>query len=108
MRDWFLYASGTLGLASAFVHGLLGETRVFARARIEPDRLGRLMRGVWHCSTVAWAGLAVLPIVAPWMGSQMARYWIVGAAVIIYGFAAITNAWVLQLRHFRLGPVDEY
>jgi hypothetical protein len=49
---------------------------------------------------VAWAGVAVLLIVAPWMGSQMARHWIVGAAVIIYGFAAIANAWVLQGRHF--------
>jgi hypothetical protein len=38
MRDSLLYASGTLGLAAAFVHGLLGETRVFARARIEPER----------------------------------------------------------------------
>ena len=100
MRDLPLYASGTLGLAAAFVHGLLGETRVFARARIEPERLRLLIRGVWHCSAVAWAGVAVLLIAAPWMGSQMARHWIVGAAVIIYGFAAITNALVLQGRHF--------
>jgi len=50
MRDTLLYASGTLGLVAAFLHGLLGETRVFARARIEPERLGRLIRGVWHCS----------------------------------------------------------
>ena len=84
MRDLFLYASGTLGLALAFVHGLLGETRVFARARIEPERLGRLIRGVWHCSAVAWAGVAVLLIVAPWMGSQMARY---SALAIVVGLA---------------------
>src|SRR5262249_4845440 len=45
MRDTLLYTSGTLGLALAFVHGLLGETRVFARARIEPERLGRLILG---------------------------------------------------------------
>jgi hypothetical protein len=38
MRDLFLSASGALGLAMAFVHGLVGETRVFAR--IEPERLG--------------------------------------------------------------------
>jgi hypothetical protein len=42
------------------VHGLLGETRVFARARIEPERLGRLIRGVWHCSAVAWVSVGVL------------------------------------------------
>jgi hypothetical protein len=34
------------------------------------------------------------------MGSQPARHWIVGAAVVIYGFAAITNAWVMRGRHF--------
>jgi hypothetical protein len=95
-----LYASGTLGLALAFVPGLLGETQVFARARIEPERLRRLIRGVWHCGAVAWAGVAVLLIVAPWMGSQMSRHWIVGAAGVIYGFAAIVNAWVMRGRHF--------
>src|SRR5215831_15510731 len=100
MRDLFLYTSGTLGLAAAFVHGLLGETRVFARARIEPERLGRLIRGVWHCSAVAWASVAVLLIVAPSMDSQMARHWIVGAAVVVYGFGAIVNAWVLRGRNF--------
>ena len=100
MRDLFLYASGTMGLASAFVHGLLGETQVFSRARIEPERLERLIRGVWHCSAVAWAGVAVLLIVAPWMGSQTARHWIVGAAVVVYGFAAIGNVWMMRGRHF--------
>ena len=92
MRDLMLYASGTLGLVAAFVHGLLGETRVFTRVRIEPERLKRLIQLVWHCSAVAWAGIAVLLIAAPWMGSQIARHWIVGAAVVIYGFAAFANA----------------
>src|SRR5262245_59702438 len=49
-RDLLLCASGTLGLAVAFGHGLLGETHVFARARIEPEHLRRLIRLVWHCS----------------------------------------------------------
>jgi hypothetical protein len=100
MRDLLLYASGTLGLVAAFVHGLLGETPVFTRVRIEPERLKRLIQLVWHCSAVAWAGIAVLLIAAPWTGSQIARHWIVGAAVVIYGFAAFANAWALQGRHF--------
>jgi len=49
---------------------------------------------------VAWAGVAVLLIAAPWMGSQVARYWIVGAAVVIYGFGAIANARAMRGRHF--------
>jgi hypothetical protein len=43
------------GLVSAFIHGLLGETRVFARPRIEPELLRRLIRNVSHCSAVASA-----------------------------------------------------
>src|SRR5262245_10101379 len=100
MRDLLVYASGTLGLAAAFVRSLIGETRVFARARIDPERLRLLIRGVWHCSAVAWAGVAVLLIAAPWMGSQIARYWIVSTAVLVYGFGAIANAWVMRGRHF--------
>ena len=68
-----------------------------ARARIEPERLVRLIRGVWHCSAVALASVVVLLIVAPWMGSQMARHWIVSAAD---GFGAVANAWAMRGRHF--------
>ena len=39
MRDLLLYASGILGLVAAFLHGYLGETRVFTRVDIEPERL---------------------------------------------------------------------
>jgi hypothetical protein len=48
-RDLLLYTSGILGLAATFLHGYLGETRVFVRARIEPERLRTLIRLVWHC-----------------------------------------------------------
>jgi hypothetical protein len=65
MRDLLLYASGVLGLIAAFLHGYLGETRVFARVRIEPERLRTLIRLVWHCSVVAWAAVGVLLIAAP-------------------------------------------
>jgi hypothetical protein len=100
VRDWALYASGILGLAAAFLHGLLGETRVFARARIEPERFRLLMRLVWHCSVVAWAAVGILLIAAPTMGSPTARYWIVGAAVAVFGFAAVANAWATRGRFF--------
>ena len=99
-RDLLLYASGILGLAATFLHGYLGETRVVVRARIEPERLRTLIRLVWHCSVVAWAAVAVLLIAAPSMGSPAARYWIVGAAVVVFGFAAIANAWATRGRFF--------
>jgi hypothetical protein len=34
------------------------------------------------------------------MGSQAARYWIVGAAAAVFGFAAIANAWATRGRFF--------
>jgi hypothetical protein len=100
MRDLSLYAAGTLGLVAAFLHGYLGETRVFTRVHIEPERLRTLIRLVWHCSVVAWAALAVLVIAAPAIGSQAARYWIVGVATVVFGFAAIANAWATRGRFF--------
>ena len=71
MRDLLLYASGILGLAAASLHCVLGETRVFARVRIEPERLRTLIRLVWHCSVVAWAAVAVLLIAAPFRVRQL-------------------------------------
>jgi hypothetical protein len=40
------------------------------------------------------------------MGSQMARHWIIGA-VVMYGFGAIANAWVMRGAALRLGRVDD-
>src|SRR4051794_19022587 len=79
MRDLLLQCAGVLTIAVALIHGILGETKVFARARIEPERLRTLIRLVWQASTVAWIGGGVLLIAAPWMQSEPARHWIVVA-----------------------------
>ncbi|MGY4432111.1 hypothetical protein ACVWWO_004588 [Bradyrhizobium sp. F1.13.1] len=67
MRDLLLQCAGGVTIAVALIHGLLGETKVFARARIEPERLRTLIRLVWQASTVAWIGGGALLIAAPWM-----------------------------------------
>ena len=36
MRDVLLQCSGLAAIAVALIHGVLGETKVFARATIEP------------------------------------------------------------------------
>ena len=36
MRDLILQCAGVAGIAVSLVHGVLGETRVFARATIQP------------------------------------------------------------------------
>ncbi len=68
MRDLLLQCSGLAAIAVALIHGVLGETKVFARATIEPPRLRTLIRLVWQAGTVAWIGGGVLLIAAPLMG----------------------------------------
>src|SRR6266702_243696 len=73
MRDLILQCAGIAGIAVALIHGVLGETKVFAKATIEPERLRTLIRLVWQAGTVAWIGGGVLLIAAPSMGSESAR-----------------------------------
>ena len=40
MRDLLLQCSGLAAIAVALIHGVLGETKVFARATITPDPSG--------------------------------------------------------------------
>lgn len=100
MRDLLLQCAGVLTIAVAFIHGYLGEAKVFARARIEPERLRTLIRLVWQASTVAWIGGGVLLIATPWMGSEPARHWIVVTMACVFGFSAFANAWATRGRHF--------
>jgi hypothetical protein len=100
MRDLLLQCSGLTAIAAAVIHGVLGETRVFVRASIEPARLRTLIRLVWQAGTVAWIGGGVLLMAAPWLGSEPARHWIVVTMAGVVGFAALANAWALRGRHF--------
>ena len=86
--------------AVALIHGVLGETKVFARATIEPPRLRTLIRLVWQAGTVAWIGGGVLLIAAPSMGSEPARHWIVVTIVAVFAFAAAANALVVARPRF--------
>jgi len=100
MRDLLLQCSGLAAILVALIHGTLGETKVFARATIEPPRLRTLIRLVWQAGTVAWIGGGVLLLAAPWMESNSARHWIVVTLAIVFGFAALANAWATRGRHF--------
>jgi hypothetical protein len=93
MRDLLLQCSGIAAIAVALIHGVLGETKVFARATIEPARLRTLIRLVWQAGTVAWIGGGVLLIAAPRMASEPARHWIVVTLACVFAFGALGNAW---------------
>src|SRR5256885_13469043 len=92
MRDLLLQCAGIIAIVVALIHGVLGETRVFARATIEPPRLRTLIRLVWQASTVAWIGGGGLLIAAPWMASEPARHWIGLTLVAVVGFAAFSHS----------------
>ena len=99
MRDLLLQVAGLAAIAVAMIHGVLGETKVFSRATIEPPRLRMLIRLVWQAGTVAWIGGGVLLIAAPWMASEPARHWIVATTAVVFAFAAACNAWALRGKH---------
>jgi hypothetical protein len=100
MRDIILQCAGVAGIAVSLIHGVLGETKVFAKATIQPESLRTLIRLVWQAGTVAWIGGAVLLIAAPSFGSESARHWIVITVIAIYAFAAAANAWWSRGRGF--------
>lgn len=100
MRDLILQAAGVVAIGVSVIHGLLGETKIFAIARIEPERIKLLLRLVWQAGTVAWIGMGVLLIAAPSMASPAARAWIVGMAVVTFGVAVLANVWATRGKHF--------
>jgi hypothetical protein len=100
MRDLALQAAGALAILVALGHGAIAELRVFAKARIEPQRARNLLRFVWQASTVDWIGIGLLLIAAPAFGSETARHWVIGVAVVVYLYAAIGNAVVSRRPHF--------
>jgi hypothetical protein len=100
MRDLLLQCSGLAAIAAAIIHGVLGETKVFPRTTIEPQRLRALFRLVWQAGTVAWIGGGVLLIAAPSMASEPARHWIVVTLACVFAFSALANALATRGRHF--------
>jgi hypothetical protein len=100
MRDIILQCAGVAGIVVAIIHGVLGETKVFAKATIQPESLRTLIRIVWQAGTVAWIGGGVLLIAAPSLGSESARHWITATMIAVYSFAVAGNAWWSRGRGF--------
>ncbi|MGJ4941087.1 hypothetical protein ACQR1W_10990 [Bradyrhizobium sp. HKCCYLS1011] len=100
MRDVLLQCAGVAAIAAALIHGVLGETKIFPRLTIAPERLRTLLRVVWQASTVAWIGGGVLLIAAPSMASDVARHWTVVTLAVVFALAAIGNALATRGRHF--------
>jgi hypothetical protein len=100
MQDLFLWTAGIGAIAVALIHGILGETKVFSQATIEPPRLRALIRICWQIGTVGWICGGVLLLAAPAIASAPARHWIVITMCAMYGFGVIGNFWVFRGRHF--------
>jgi hypothetical protein len=100
MKDILLQLAGFGALAVAVAHGVLIETRVFARVRIEPPRARTMLHGICQISTVAWAAGGLLLIATPHVAGAAARPWIVLATCASYVFGALGNAIASRGRHF--------
>ena len=99
MRDLLLQGAGVIAILVSIAHGVLGETKVFARTTIQPPRMRLLLRLVWQAGTLAWIAGGVLLIAAPSMGSDTARHWIIATLAVVFGFAAIANALATRTVH---------
>jgi len=99
MRDLALQAGGALAILTAIIHGAIAELKVFARAEIAPRGTRRLLRLIWQASTIDWIALGILLIATPAFGSESARRSIVALAVVVYGYAALSNAIATRGRH---------
>jgi len=100
MRDMMLELAGALGLAIACIHGVLGETKIFARAQITPEYARLMTRLGWQCGATAWFCFGALLILAPSFNADTARHAIIIAASLVYAFGALANAWGTKARHF--------
>ncbi|HUA26214.1 MAG TPA: hypothetical protein VMA54_18940 [Steroidobacteraceae bacterium] len=99
MRDLAVQAADVLAILVALVYAALAECVVFPRARIEPPWTRRLLRVLWQAGTVDWVSMGVLLVVSPYLGSEMARRWIIAAAVVVYACAGIGNALAIRALH---------
>jgi len=102
MRDLLLQGAGAVAILVAIVHGVIGETRIFAaspRIIIEPARVRNLLRLIWQAGTAAWIGCGVLLFAAPSMASDPARHWIVATMGAVLAVGALGNALATRGRH---------
>jgi len=106
MRDVLLQCAGLAAIAVALIHGVLGETKVLARATIQPERLRTLIRLVWQAGTVAWIGGGVLLIAAPIVASAPARHWIVVTFACVFAFGALAQRCGHERPAFRLDRAE--
>ncbi len=83
MKNLLVELAGILGIAAAIVHGYLGETKLFAAARIEPNRARPLLKAVWYCSVVDWTAVGVLLLLVPAMGAGQARTAVILASAAV-------------------------
>ena len=100
MANFLLNLAGAMGMLTALVHGYQGETRVFARARIEPAKARTISRLGWQCGTVGWLAVGALLWAAAGLHEAAARHLIILAAGATYGFGAIANLLVFRARHY--------
>jgi hypothetical protein len=97
-KSMLLILAGSVAMLTAVIHGVLGETKIFAKARIEPAWIRLLLRLIWQCGALAWFGLGVLLVVAADF-EPAAQRWIVAVAVVNFLAGAAGNAWVTRGRH---------
>ena len=100
MQDLALRVAGALALFAALAHSVIGERYVFPVLRVEPQRFALLLRLIWHCLSVGWAGGGLFLLALPLLGEDRVRFWAIAVFALIFAAAALTNCIATQGRHF--------
>jgi len=93
-----LYAAVLILLATGVLHSYLGEARILGplfalppQGVLKSPRVRGILRGAWHITSLAWAGLAIVLVLAAGTAFEPAAVWTtvaIGAATALICLAS--------------------
>jgi hypothetical protein len=101
MDTILLPVAGVLGIATALIHGYLGETRIIALASFPSRQAKEFARAVWQLSTATWVAGSLTIAAAPFVFAELPQRrlaLLVACSPMVYGL--VCNAWISRGRHF--------
>ena len=98
--SWALYISGIAAIISAIGHSFLGERYLVQPlltadiSFLKPRARQRLLRGVLHLASVAWAGIGAMLIYEAHQGSADPAW--LFFIVPVFALSGLMNLWALR------------
>lgn len=101
MDTILLMIAGALGVATALIHGYLGETRIIALAAFPSRQARGFVRAIWQLSTTIWISGSLVIAAAPFaFADPLQRRLVLALACLPMVYGLVCNAWISRGRHF--------